>query len=262
MGSATREALEAARAVLAGVSRADVATGEQLLAAGRVIGDSAPLLAALVDTTVENADRASIVNAVFGGYTATAQKLLVEIATQRWSRGSDLLAGIEEIGIRVLGRSAPASVSLESELFGFEAAVQSDSQLELAVSSKLGGPEAKAALVGTLLKGASRQTQAIVEHLVQQPRGRRIGELLRLATTLVASEQNRLVATITTAAPLPATQTKRLTQALSAKYGTEVLVQQVVDPAVIGGVRIAVGDDVIDGTVQSRLTDLRLQLAG
>jgi F-type H+-transporting ATPase subunit delta len=262
MGSATREALAGARETLAGIGTLDQTTGEQLLSAGRVIGDSAPLLAALVDSTSETADRASIVDAVFAAYTASAKKLLGAIVSTRWSSGDDLLAGIEELGFRVLATAAAASTSIEDELFGFRTAVASDPELELAVSSKLGTGAAKAALVRTLLGGkVSAPTLAIVEHLVQQPRGRRIGELLTDAASAVADERGLAIATVTTAGPIAKAQLTRLTTALSSTYGRDIHVDHVVDPAIVGGIRVQIGDDIIDGTISSRLNDLRLQLA-
>jgi F-type H+-transporting ATPase subunit delta len=262
MGSSTREALAEARSALAALGKVDLATGEQLLAAGRVIGESAPLLAALVDATAENANKVSIVDAIFGSYTAAAKKLLGAVASARWSSGDDLLAGIEELGFRVLARSAEASVSIEDELFTFGEAVSSNAELELAVSSKLGSAESKASLVGALVTGkASKQTVAILEHLVQQPRERRIGALLKDAATAVADERGFTVATVTTASPLSSAQVTRLTKALGASYGREIHVNHVVDPSIVGGLRVQVGDDVIDGTISRRLTELRLQLA-
>ncbi len=55
---------------------------------------------------------------------------------------------------------------------------------------------------------------------------------------------------------------KALEERLAAAYGRKIVVNQVIDPALIGGVRITIGDDVIDGTVRTRLDDLRLRLAG
>jgi len=262
MGSSTREALVEAREALAGLGKVDLATGEQLLAAGRVIGDSSPLLAALVDATAEANDKRSIVDAVFANYTAPAKTLLGAVASSRWSNGGDLLAGIEEIGFRVLARSAAASVSIEDELFTFGTAVSSNPELELAVSSKLGSAESKATLVRDLLGAkASKQTIAILEHLVQQPRDRRIGTLLKDAASAVADERGFSIATVTTAAALSAAQVTRLTAALGASYGREIHINHIVDPTIVGGMRVQIGDDVIDGTIARRLTDLRLQLA-
>lgn len=49
---------------------------------------------------------------------------------------------------------------------------------------------------------------------------------------------------------------------LGRRYGTEVALNVVVDPDIVGGLRIEIGDDVIDATVSSRLNDLRQRLAG
>jgi F-type H+-transporting ATPase subunit delta len=79
---------------------------------------------------------------------------------------------------------------------------------------------------------------------------------------VVASQSGQTVATVHAAQPLPDAQVERLQNALSATYGTRIRINQVVDPAVLGGLRVQVGDDVIDGSIASRITDLRLQLAG
>ena len=102
----------------------------------------------------------------------------------------------------------------------------------------------------------------IVSSLVQQPRERRVRALLSRALRLVADQRGRTVATAFAATALDDAQLSRLGAALSQRYGVDVTVNLVVDPAVVGGVRIEIGDDVIDATVSSRLNDLRQRLAG
>lgn len=263
MGSATREALATARAALTAQGGKDgLAIGEQLFRAGRVIGESAALRSALADPAAAATDKAAVVDSIFSSLGSDARSLLSTIVASRWSTQDDLLAGIEEIGIRAVAGSAPKGTSIEEELFAFGTAVTSNAELELAVGSKLGTAAAKSSLVTALLTGkASAHTLAIIDHLVQQPRGRRIGGLIRYAAAIVADAAGLTVATVISAVPLSAAQQKRLVAGLSASRGRDIQLNLVIDPAVVGGLRVQIGDDVIDGSISTRLTELRLQLA-
>ncbi|MFD4420370.1 F0F1 ATP synthase subunit delta [Agromyces sp. NPDC058484] len=264
MGSATRGALAGTRATLAELGRAELQVAEDLLAVGRVVGSSSQLRSALIDAEADDAQKRTLVEAVFGArITADAVTLVTAAATRRWSTGDDFVAGLEDLGYRVAAESAREGGQIDAELFAFEQAVASDAELELALGSKLSPLESKLALVDRLLAGkAAPQTVAIVRHLVQQPRGRRIGELLRHAASVVADQRGFDIATVTTAVPLTAAQLDRLAQGLAVQAGRRVRFDTIVDPSVLGGVRVQIGDDVIDGSVASRLSSLRQKLAG
>lgn len=250
-------------ATLTALGRAELSVAEDLLAAGRVVGSSKQLRHALTDSEADAAQKRALVEAVFGSkLTADAVTLLAELASNRWSEPSDLLEGIEELGYRVASESA-RDVAIDAELFTVERAVTSDAELEFALGSKLSPAEHKVQLVERLLAGkASPQTVAIVNHLVQQPRGRRVGELLRHAADVVAEQRGFEIATVTSATPLTPVQLERLVIGLESQYGRALRANTIVDPAVIGGVRVQIGDDVIDGSVASRLSSLRQKLAG
>ena len=175
MGSATRKALAGTNAAMAKLGRADLRVAEDLLAAGRIIGSSKQLRAALADAEADAAQKRKLIEAVFGSkLTADAITLLADLTSNRWSKSVDLLEGIEELGFRIASESAP-DVPIENELFTIGQAVASDAGLELALGSKLNPADSKVQIVDRLLSGkASPQTVAIVNHLVQQPRGGRI----------------------------------------------------------------------------------------
>jgi len=262
MGSASRAALAAAVTALAGEKGVTLATGEQLLSAGRDIAGSPQLRSLLVDPSIEPAEKSKLIGKIFGSLDAVTARLLSGLTTARWSDSDELIDGIEQIGIRAIAAASP-SAEVESELFAFARAVTSDNELELAVGSTLSDPVQKAALVERLFGNkADPATVSIVRHLVQSPRGRRIGELLQSAAETVADASGGIVATVTAAAPLSAAQLDKLTATLKTQYGREPRIALRIDPTVIGGLRVQIGEDVIDGTVASRLADLRLQLAG
>lgn len=265
MGSASRQALESSRATLAALGgTVDLATAEQLFSAARSIGGSLQLRAMLADASTDVDQKKAVVTAVFGSSLGSAAfELLTAAASARWSSDDDLLAGVEELGIRAAALSAGPDVAIEAELFEFGRAVTSSPELELAVGSKLGDTASKIALIDTLLGSkVSPQTLTIVKQLVAQPRGRRIGALLRFAASVVADQSGLSVATVTTAKPIDPAQLQRLQRGLSATYGRPLRINPVIDPSVIGGIRVQVGDEVIDGSVASRLHELKLQLTG
>jgi F-type H+-transporting ATPase subunit delta len=70
------------------------------------------------------------------------------------------------------------------------------------------------------------------------------------------------VATVRSARALSVADQARLAEALGKQYDTTVHLHVVVDTDLVGGVRIEIGDDVIDGSVANRLDDARRRLAG
>jgi F-type H+-transporting ATPase subunit delta len=264
MGSATREALRAVRETLAQHgSAADLGVGEELFSLARLLGSSAQLRNAVADPAAERDSKAALVQRVFGGkVSAPALAALSTAAQQRWSHPHDVIAGLEEAGVRVIAESAPDSVRIGDELFAFAEAIQSDADLELALRSKLADPEAKVAVVDRLLTGkVSAQALAIARQLVADPRGRGTRESLRWAQQTVADQKNAVLATVTSAQALTSAQLIRLRNALSSRYGKAIALNTVIDPSLIGGLRVRVGDDVIDSSIATRLSDVRLQLA-
>lgn len=263
MGSATTQALAATTTALDAATGVDLDVARELFAAARVLGASSQLSGALSDAAASSTAREKVVADVFGAAFGPASlTVLTTAAQQRWSSADELVAGIEELAIRASAIAAPRT-DLDGELFEVSRTVAANPQLELALGSRLGDSAAKGELVEKLLAGrASDATTLIVAQLVQQSRDRRVRSLLSRALRIVADQRGRAVATVVTAAPLSDAQSTRLQASLAKRYGTEVSLNVVVDPHVVGGVRVEIGDDVIDATVSSRLHDLRQRLAG
>jgi len=266
MGSATTqaraEAVSALEALEPGVERARV--GRELFAALGTLESNPALRQAVGDSSSPAQAKTALVSAVFGPHTsADTLALLSGIARARWSDPGDVVGAVEELGIRAYATSAGAASSVDEEILAFAAVVGSDPQLELALSSKLGTPEARVGLIRRLLEGrASEATVEILTQLVRAPRGRRIVALLAQAARIVADAAGFELARVTVARPLSAEQSARLEQTLSERYGRPVRATVVVDPALVGGARVQIGDDVIDGSVSGRIAELRRRLAG
>ena len=266
MGSATRAALEAAkqrsRLGEGRDARRPASSCSRPAATSRAPRSCAPLLA---DPSVERGREAGADRrASSAASTPPPRRCSARSSASRWSNSDELLDGIEEIGIRAIAARPRDDAGIEAELFAFARAVSSDAELELAVGSKLGDAGRRRSRSSTRLLGGQGDagTLAIVRHLVQSPRGRRIGELLarpprssRTPRRLRRDRHGRRAAR-------PPRSSTRLAATLATQYGREPRIDRRHRPVVIGGLRVQIGDDVIDGSIASRLTELRLQLAG
>lgn len=261
MGSATTQARAASVAALNAASGVDLDVARELFAAARALGDAPQLSGALAAAAAPVAARQKVVADVFGAYAPTTVTLLDAVAAERWSSPADLVEGIEELAVRAASIAEPAT-DVAGELFEVSRTVAANPELELALGSRLGDPSAKSALIETLLAGrAGVATVLIASSLVRQPRDRRVRSLLTWAKELVAEQRGRIVSTVYSAVALSDAQVARLGASLGQRYGGQVELNVVVDPTVVGGLRVEIGDDVIDATVSSRLSDLRQRLA-
>lgn len=262
MGSATTQALAASTDALAAAKGVTLETAGELFAAAGLVGESSQLSGALADSTAPAGARAAVVASVFAGSTPVVRQVLTVVADQRWSNTEDLVDAIEELAIRAVALAEPET-DIEGELFSFSRVVAGNPELELALGSRLGDAGSRSELVEKLLKGTASSAVALtVSSMVRQPRGRRIRQLLNRAMNIVSLQRGRIVATVHTATPLSAAQSTRLGEALSRRYGGQVSLNEVIDPTVVGGLRVQVADDVIDGSISARLADLRQKLAG
>lgn len=258
MGSASREALARAGAALSGGLAAG--TGLELLSAAAQIDAAPALRGALGDASAARESKAHLVDRLFGRASADTRKVLVAAVSEAWSSPDEFVSGIEELGLRAEADGNPV---LADELLAVASAIDGSHDLELGLGSKLSDPAAKATLVQRLLAGKiSDSTLGVVSYLAANPRGRRIGSALRESARLAADQGGSELATVTVAGPLSDAQQSRLAELLQQSAGRPVRVTTVVDPDLLGGVRVQIGDDVIDGSIRSRLEDLRLRLAG
>jgi F-type H+-transporting ATPase subunit delta len=257
MGSASREALTNARSSLHGLTSA--AAGRELLTAANRIAQAPALVAALGDASATTESKTQLVDRLFGALSPDARGVLVAAVSEGWSNPEEFVAGVEELGLRA---EAVANAQLPEELLAVADVVDRSHELELSLGSKLIEAEGKVSLVKRLLAGkASESAIAVVCHLAANPRGRRLDVALHNAARVAADQEGFELATVTVAAPLSAEQQDRLARLLEQSAGRPVKVTTVIDPELLGGVRIQLADDIIDGSVRARLEDLRQQLA-
>jgi F-type H+-transporting ATPase subunit delta len=148
------------------------------------------------------------------------------------------------------------------ELFSVARAIEGDD----ALSEALGDPhlpaERRAQLIEDVLGSrASDVTIGLASMAVATGRGRELPDIVDELLKLSAAQEGRQVAEVRSAVDLTDEQQERLAAALQATTGREVDVRVVVDPTVIGGLVVRVGDQVIDGTVRHRLAQLRESLS-
>ena len=147
---------------------------------------------------------------------------------------------------------------VEDELFRIGRVYEPSDELRNALTDPHVPASRRQQIVEDLLEGkASPATVAIVSMIVGTGRAADLPKIAQEVVQRAAATTGSTVAEVRSAVPLTEEQLARLADALKARTSKDVTVRNVVDPSVIGGVVTTIGDDVLDGSVRSRLAQLR-----
>jgi F-type H+-transporting ATPase subunit delta len=266
-GAASRASLaDAVERLEAVLSTADLATlGEQLFGVTRLLDREPALRRALSDPSRDGEEKAQLVRILLEGKVAEpVLELTADVVRQRWSRPRELADAFERLAVIAEAARAEAEGridDLEDEIFRFARIVEREPALRNALTSPQLPSEQKRELVVTLLEGkVTASALRLITEVVTGPRGRSLERALAEYGRLVAQRRDRLIALVRTPTPLSEEQRTRLVATLSAAYGHDVYLNIEVDPDVLGGMSVQVGDEVVDGTVARRLDEVRRRI--
>jgi F-type H+-transporting ATPase subunit delta len=275
MAGISSESLTTALAQLeAKLPNASLQLAKELFGILGTVDSSAGLRRALTDPSRSGDEKSALVKRLFGGnVSADAAQIASGLAGSRWASARDIGDALETLAatvvIAVAENKSAVSASgitgletLENDLFAFSQAVESNHEVQRALSEPQASPAAKIALAEKLVPGASEEAKVLIAQAVTQPRGLKVTRLVRRFAELAAKRQQRWIAVVSVTRPLTEAQTSRLQAALNGLYGRDLKINMNVDPALIGGIRIQVGDEVVDASVAARLGQLHRQLVG
>ncbi|HYP45083.1 MAG TPA: F0F1 ATP synthase subunit delta [Propionibacteriaceae bacterium] len=235
--------------------------GHDLFGVVDALDSSAALRRALSDPgSPADARRRLAGNLLKGKVSEEAVNVVAEASAMRWAGGRALVAALERQAVRAELLQADQNGQLEEtedELFRFARLVESSPELREAMSDRGVGIAHRQELVSQLLTGKVSDTTVRLAKRAVAARERTFAHTIEGYVNLAAAQKNRLIATVRVARPLTEEQTTRLRAALGRQAGREVFVQVVVDPEIVGGVRVELGDEVIEGSVAARLTEAR-----
>ena len=269
--AASREALAAVVAEFDSVTGGLDADGltklaEELASVGKLLITEPTLARHLAEPNDDAAPKVHLVETLLSGKVGDPTLDIVRtVASQRWSTASNIVDGIEHTArVALLKRAEVAGEvdEVEDQLFRFGRVLDAHPRLAALLSDYTTPAEGRIALLNKVIEnsGVSGVAAALLSQTVELLRGERADEAVIDLVELAVSRRGEVVAHVTAASELADAQRDRLTEVLTRIYGHPVSVQQHVDPELLGGLSVAVGDEVIDGSIASRLAAAQTQL--
>lgn len=241
--------------------------GDALFSVASLLDGQPSLRSACTDPARSGDDKAALVAGLFSGKVPDqVVDLLSGMVRSRWSKASDLAEAATRLGVEAVLVSAQRHdrlAEVQDEIFRFDRIVAAQPDLRLALTDRSLPVSRKSDLLTELLKEKTTVESArLIVHAVTEPRGRSLEANLASLAVAAAERRQRQVATVTAAVDLSDQQRDRLGAALSAQLGFDVQINVVIDPEVVGGLRVSLGGELIDGTLSSRIDEAQRRIAG
>jgi F-type H+-transporting ATPase subunit delta len=265
MRGASQQSLARTREVLAGVT-ASAELGTELFSVARLLDGNGALRRALTDPARPQGARTALVEQLFGGkISAQAVEILTAAVSGRWVSGRDLGHALDQLSVEAdvaYADNAGTLDEVEDQLFRLERVVTVERALSDKLSDRTLPVPARQGLIHGLLQGKADPTTVRLAERAVDGRGRSFIASLRAYQVAAAARRSASIATVRVATDLSEADRTRLAEALGRQYGRDIQLNVIVDPEVVGGVRVDIGDEVIDGTIAARLDEAQRRIAG
>lgn len=204
------------------------------------------------------AGKQQLVSTLFGGKVAPiVVDVVASAAKQRWSSSADFVTGLRRQNALIVLTAAEREgviEQVEDELFRVSRLLEANPQLASLLSDFTHPADKRNALLEKLIGGqVNEHTWYLLSHTITLLHGQPAELAVDHLAELAAARRGESVAHVVSAAPLSDEQTQRLSSVLGNIYGRTISVQTEVRPEILGGLRIGVGDEIIDADIATRL---------
>ena len=236
--------------------------GNELFTITKVLDDSIQLERALTDPSRPVADKVAVLKELLGDNAhPMTMEIMTDLVSRRWSRARDIANAVEDFGVDAMmyyADATDATLQVSIELSELHSALLNLPVVRAKLYDYQATSEARVKLFREVFSGKTlnKVTMRLAEHATCNLRRRRYLETIQWLINKFSRHMGESMVTVTTATPLKKEQIKRLVEVYSAKVRRLVHINSVVDPTVLGGMRIQVGDEVTDNTVVAQLQNL------
>lgn len=236
--------------------------GNELFTITKVLDDSIQLERALTDPSRPVADKVAVLKELLGDNAhPMTMEIMTDLVSRRWSRARDIANAVEDFGVDAMmyyADATDATLQVSIELSELHSALLNLPVVRAKLYDYQATSEARVKLFREVFSGKTlnKVTMRLAEHATCNLRRRRYLETIQWLINKFSRHMGESMVTVTTATPLKKEQIKRLVEVYSAKVGRQVHINSVVDPTVLGGMRIQAGDEVTDNTVVAQLQNL------
>ena len=237
--------------------------GNELFTITNVLDHNIQLERALTDPSRPVEDKVAVVKTLIGDQAhPLVMEIMSDLVSRRWSRVSDIANAVEDFGVDGMMYYADytnTTLQVSIELAELHSALLNLPVVRAKLYDATVSSEARVKLLYSLIGDAdfTKVTKRLAEHATCNLRNRRYLQTIQWLINKFSRHMGESMVTVTTATPLSKEQVEKLIAIYSAKTGHPVHINSVVDPTVMGGMRIQVGDEVTDNTVVAQLQHLQ-----